>query len=268
MTRVLSCLSVCLAALVAVAACAPYGSGVSGSGAARSASREASAPAGPKPLVLAETAYRWVPVADSGVLDFSFVIRNPNPGFGATSTVLHVVMEDGAGATCFEDDLPVWPVRPGEVVVGGSSMDPDSEPAAVRFELRTPTTSWVPAARWLPQDFVPLRVSDLRLRQSAEKPPADLVGFPEGYSYFTGTVENSNAVGFDEYSIDILHRDALGKIVASYDNGGVKIPAHGRKDFRIDVPKVLPPGDRYEAYARPWYTAEMSLPIRTTTAGP
>jgi hypothetical protein len=219
--------------------------------------------ASPEPLELAETSYRWV---DAGV-DFAYVIKNPNQDFGAKEATLRITMFNAAGDETFTDDFPVWPIRPGEVSVGGSQEDPDSKPARVKFELTVSESSWVPAAQWVPADFTSLRVTGLTLRRSKGKPDPYLVGFKSGHSYFTGFVENPNSVSFKQFVVDVLQRDATGKIVAHYDwsseieSTTKRIKAGGRVAFRIDVPDKLPSGDTYEAYARPWYDSDDKLPI-------
>jgi hypothetical protein len=262
--RVMSAISAFLMVILSlsVVACAPAATrSAESTTRSKSSAVETTTQASPEPLELVETSYRWV---DAGV-DFAYVIKNPNQDFGAKEATLRITMFNAAGDETFTDDFTVWPIRPGEVSVGGSQEDPDSKPASVKFELTVSESSWVPAARWLPAGFTSLRVTGLTLRRSKGKPDPYLVGFKSGHSYFTGFVENPNSVGFKQFVVDVLQRDATGKIVAHYDwsseieSTTKRIKAGGRVAFRIDVPDKLPSGDTYEAYARPWY--DDKLPI-------
>lgn len=257
----------CIVLSLALVSCAPARQSVPVFATrSQSAAQSTSTPAPPQLLVLVETAYRWIPPGipypGNSSVDFAYVLKNPNQDFGATAATLRVTMRNSAGKVLFTYDDPVWPIRPGETIVGEDEEYADHRPASVQFQLLTPASSWVPTDRWVPSGFKPLQVVDLKLHRSKGK-FAGLVGFPSGYSYFTCVVENPNAVGFKDFIIDVLHRDAKGTIVAAYQDLGDKVSADGRVAFRLDTPDKLPPGDTYEAFARPWYDTKDELPIRT-----
>lgn len=256
---------VCVLALLSLTACSTSASKDVKTSAPPRSGIAAEASSTPRPLVLAETAYRWIPPEArypfNQSLDYAFVLKNPNSSFGATSAVLRVTMLDANGRVYFEEDLPILAVRPGETVVGGSQSFADRGPASVSFEVTTAPGAWVAARDWEPPGFKPLKVQGLRLLSNTGKLAPDMVGFPADYSYFTGVVENPNAVGFDEYVVDVVHRDSKGKLIAEYFEPGEKLMPNGKSAFRINTPDRLPVGDKYEAYARPWYGSEARLPI-------
>jgi hypothetical protein len=173
-------------------------------------------------------------------------------------------MLDEDGKAYSYDELPVVAVRPGETVVGGSQSFVERRPTSVSFELTVTPGAWVNAREWEPSGFKPLKVQGLRVARNTGKLAPDMVGFPADYSYFTGVVENPNAVGFDEFVVDVVHRDASGRLVAEYFGPGEKLAPGGRSAFRIDTPDRLPAGETYEAYARPWYGSAALLPIRAS----
>jgi hypothetical protein len=257
-------LVVCAAAVLTLASCAPArGSApVTDAGPAGIATAQVS----PKPLELAETSYRWIPPKAhypfNSAVDFAYVVRNPNHDFGASEATLVITMRDANGTVIFTDDSSgVDLIRPGETVAGGSQVFPDAKPASVGFELRVAADSWIPAARWTTADYLPLAVNGLGLDRITGEPGPGLAGYPPGYSFFTCVVTNPNATGFNHFRVDVLHRDANGRIVAHYDGFGDELRAGGSVRFRIDTPDKLPAGDTYDAFARPAYSAQDAWPI-------
>ena len=148
----------------------------------------------PKPLVLVETAYRWIPPKTrypyNEAVDFAYVVKNPNVAVGTADAIMRVTMQDASGKTFFSDGFQLGPVRPGQTIVGGSQEFPDHAPVTVRFELASSTASWVPAERWEPAAFKPLRAVALEVHRSRMKAASDLAGYAPGHSYFSLTVEN------------------------------------------------------------------------------
>jgi hypothetical protein len=260
-------------ALVALAlvSCTPTRSGGAGSSDARGSgarSRDTSSSSVPKPLRLAETSYRWIPPRTpypfNNAIDFTYVVKNPNTGFGVAASDLRITMLDQSGRTLLTDDFEIGTIRPGETIVGGSQEFPDQQPASVQFQLLTPTGAWAPSGRWEPKDFKPLQIQHLSIHRNAGQPSASLVGYPLHNSYLTLVVQNPNAVDFPGYIVDVIHRDATGTIVAHYDDFGPRIASNTSVAVRIDVPDILPSTDEYEAFARPWYGPGDQSPIRAT----
>lgn len=220
----------------------------------------------PAPLQLIDTGWRWVPVEDN--VAFAYVLKNPHDDLGAKGATLLITMFDADGTVIATDDLPVWPIRPGETIAGGSSTTMDFKPARVAFSLVTDDQGWVAASRWTPIDFKPLAVVDLKLKRVEGKPDPDQVGFVSRHSYFSGYVQNPNSVGFGTFAVEVLQRNRFGALVADYtwfsdiDADCLHITPGGRVAFRLDVPDRLPPDDTYEASARPWYDMDAKLPYR------
>jgi hypothetical protein len=248
---------------LALVSCTPARDGASGTtGVSQSGlSRDASGSAIPKPLELVETAYRWIPPKTvypfNTAVDFAYVVKNPNAGIGTTSTTLRIEMLDEGGTTFFTDDFEIGPVRPGETVDGGCQEFPDKQPATVRFRLAPSPGAWLPSSEWEPRGFKPLQAEGFTVGSKKESPSSQQPGFPSVHPVFTMRVYNPNSVGFRVFSVDVLRRDAGGKIVAYYGDVGDRIAAGARVPFRIDVPDAFSPSDTFEVQARPWH----NLPV-------
>ncbi|MBC7266845.1 MAG: hypothetical protein H5T75_07740 [Coriobacteriia bacterium] len=209
----------------------------------------------PAPLVLEETAWRWigaVPYPYMLSVDVAYVVRNPNVEAGAREATL-VVEVRGPGGQTHREEVPLGPVRPGETVVGGAQVFPGTEaaPSDVSFTLLQPK-AWEARAKWEGSELVRLAVRGLERRDATGPPAADDVGFAEGHSCFTGTVVNDSGSSVHECRIAIVHRDGSGRIVACYETFADGPPAHGSVPFRFDVPDRLPASGSYEAFAYPW----------------
>lgn len=210
-----------------------------------------STPSAPRPLVLLESSYRWIPPGTdypfNSAVDFTYVVRNPNRDYEATSTILVIQMKDASGTVFYTEDFPIRPIRAGETVVGGSQVFPDKEPASVEFSIATIPSAWTRAGA----QAVNLAVTELVLG-SATGVSSGQVGFAPDHSYFTGSVINSSSTDCTMAAVDVLQRDSAGKIVARYSGFVEQLRANSRKSFRLDVPDRLPDAGHYEAYARPW----------------
>ena len=76
-------------------------------------------------------------------------------------------------------------------------------------------------------------------------------------------------MAFKEFAVEVLQRDSAGKLVAGYSwdmhgdsfNNVRTLAPRGRQAFRLDVPNRLPPGDTYQAFARPAYFGDIPLPV-------
>lgn len=230
----------------------------------------------PRPIELVQTWSRYIGAEAypfNRAVDFAYVARNPNQDVGVSDIALHISMLSSDGSVIGTEDFPIGPIRPGETVVGGSHIYAPAEPARVEFTLSQRSPEWVSAIRWKPANYKPLEVNDLTLQHAKGAVDPSLVGFARGHSYFTGTVVNRNSVVVDDFVVDVLRRDATGRITGHYSlfsETYMKISAGGRVAFRLDVPDRLSTGDTYEAVARPWYYREDPLPIEdsNTTSSP
>ncbi len=188
--------------------------------AARSADGAPELRPAPQPLVLEETAWRWigaVPYPYMLAVDVAYVVRNPNAEAGAREATL-VVEARGPDGAASRQELPIGPIRPGETVAGGAQVFPGAEaaPSDVTFTLLQPK-AWEARGQWQERELVRLAVRGLERRETTGPPAAEDVGFAQGHSYFTGAVVNGSASGVDGCRIVIVHRDGSGRIVACYE---------------------------------------------------
>jgi hypothetical protein len=195
----------------------------------------------PKPLEIVESGHS---VVDGVLLEYAFVLRNPNPDFGVEFPVVRVTTRDAAGAVLTTNDVTFrrW-LMPSETAVLAQQVDVrGAAPATVDFQVVDPTlaSKWRTASQAQAMGLGFLRTAGLKATATA---PGVV---------FTGLVENPNSKGVDDFIVTVILRNKAGRIVGGYGVTGMDLDAESKQVYTIKSPHDAPPYATAEAYAQGW----------------
>ena len=223
-----------LAAVVLIAGCSTSESGTQAAAPAAttptdvSATADASATATtasetPKPLEVVESGYT---VVRGSYVEYAFVLRNPNPGFGVQFPVVRLTMRDAAGTVFNTTDVVFrrW-LLPGETATWADEADMKGRRfAKVNFEAVDPGTKWKNATEARSMGLAtPLKTTHLKTTKTAS-----------GLT-FTVEVENPGTVAVDDPVVSIVLRDKSGRIVAGYSDLGEELVGWLEAGVHVEV---------------------------------
>ena len=157
----------------------------------------------------------------AGSVYYGIVVENPNTTWAAFGTGVGITFLDAGGKEVTRLGGLIGQLLPGQRTAIGS-YSPSAQ-GAKTMQVELETQDWAP----LGEQPVPLTVTDVETKTSGNVMTT------------TGTITNSSAQPFDFVSIQIVYRDAAGKIIGGWSDI-TSVPASGKADFEVRALEVLP----------------------------
>lgn len=159
----------------------------------------------------------------SGQYDFYAVVTNPNNAYGAKSFRYHAKFEDASGAIIAERDGTSF-ILPGEKKYVIENNIPMSEsPSRIDFSITDP--EWIEV-----DDFY--EKPDLEIVNKSYDEITSGVGFAEA----KGLLENKSPFDFALIKIEVIVRDAGGKVIALNSTEMRTVNSGENRDYRVFWP--------------------------------